>query len=806
MQTHSVSDHGFTPLPNALSEDSIPVPLSVVGNGSHALQPSFSLITWLRENIWMIGFGLWGGVATVLTTRLLVGLACVRRSIHKSLPAPSHLQRTLTRVLGDLDCSRRVGLRISPDLGVPFLAGLRSSVIVLPNRMTGDEYADASPAILAHEVTHLCSGDLLWMFVAKWISALLWFHPLIWKLGAAHSAACEEVCDAVAADYVGNTELYSSALARVALETMGAGLAIGVIPLVRSSDILTRLRLLKRKVCSQPLAGRWVALSILIGMVIVMCLGGVKLVRAQANQTSSVAESVLPGFGEIDVAFGPEQAKGKRLLVCFWDMQQRPSRNLLIELAGKRNELEDKGIVVLLVHSAGIKTEQLQGWIDKNKIPFISGRIVNDIPQVLHRWRVRAQPWLVLTNDKADILAGGFELGQLDETLLDERPAVSRKRQESKLSDTMTLKLVDSNGVPVSGAKVGTHVNSRGVTTSNSFLKISLGGYASKMSNLHGEITLTPKKLAHPSWPVYRKIGLYILHEERKIGAVCEIARDDFRKAIELTLVPVCHVYGKLESKDLKRVGRPLTWTWAHLSWNRDSDQIMSHPSEEQEKRFAFLAPPGVYQLFAYGGGDGADTKFVRPIIEVKPGQSELDMGVIDLPSTKSSVLIGRQAPEIGPIKAWKNGAPVRLSQLKGKAVIIHFGGKAPSTNQSLRRLVELHEEFENKGLAIIALYNSTSMAALEREWKRNYERYGGEPEVPFRIAVDGGESSFYERTGKIRLGATYAIYGITGTTNILIDPDGKVAGQFHYSDIREKLGAVLGITIKPERRTRTRR
>ena len=503
-------------------------------------------------------------------------------------------------------------------------------------------------------------------------------------------------------------------------------------------------------------------------------------------------------FEGIDIELNAEQARGKMLLLCFWDIQQRPSRNLLIELAGHKEELENKGVVVLLVHTSDIGAEKLKGWIDKNKIPYICGRITSDTQRVLYRWGVRGQPWLVLTDENAAVRAGGFELEQLNEKLLEASSAGTFDKQIDEIPGKIILKLVDSEGMPVAGARVGTNVRSRDKLVLNSNLYFSLSGDDHNISSKWGEITLSRKQLFSPQWSEDRKRALYILHEERKIGAICEIAKDDKQQVIELTLEPVCHVYGKLDSEGLKKVGRPLTWTNVYLSWNRDSHGVMSHSSEEQ--RFEFYAPPGEYELNAYGSGEGASTKNASPKIVIEPGQSELDMGVIDLPATKLSTLIGKPAPEIGPIKTWKNGSPVKLSELKGKAVIIYFDGDSPNTSRDLPRLVELHEEFENQGLVIISLYNSPSMEDLQKKWVEVYEKYGGEPDVPFRIAVDGSESSFYEGTDIIRLGATYATYDITGDpTGILIDTDGKVAGKLNLSDAKKKLETMLGATIEPE-------
>lgn len=118
-------------------------------------------------------------------------------------------------------------------------------------------------------------------------STALWFHPLVWKLRDAHNAACEEVCDAVAADYVGNAESYSSTLARVALETMRKIPAIGGIPMARSSQIIDRLRTLKRKIYSLPLARHWVILSLLTGLVSLLVFGGLKLAYAEKSETKA---------------------------------------------------------------------------------------------------------------------------------------------------------------------------------------------------------------------------------------------------------------------------------------------------------------------------------------------------------------------------------------------------------------------------------------------------------------------------------------------------------------------------------------
>jgi hypothetical protein len=511
----------------------------------------------------------------------------------------------------------------------------------------------------------------------------------------------------------------------------------------------------------------------------------------------SLMGKVLPALEGIEVDFSLEQAKGRMVLICFWDMNQRPSRRLIMELAKREKELEDKSVMVLLVHTSEVDTDKLKDWLANRKISFTCGSIEGDTEKVLFRWGVRAQPWLVLTNEKGIVRAGGFELEQIDEKLRQKDSPQTTSEQASVKSDKIVLKLIDSEGRPVAGANVGTNVRTLDVSVLGNKLSWDIRGREHNISNEWGEITLTREKLFTPSWPVERKRALYVLHEDRKIGATCMISKDGEGEEINLTLVPVCRVHGKLESEDLKKIGRPLTWANVYLYWDQDSFGVLSHMPEN--KRFEFFVPPGRYTLNAYGSGEGSRTKHLKPEIEVKANQSELNLGVIDLPPTKLSTLIGKQAPELGPIKAWKNGSPVKLADLHDKLVILHFGGGYPSTSRDLPRLVELHEEFESAGLVIISLYNCESMKQLEERFAEVSKKYGGEPDVPFRSAVDGGKGRPIEGTDRTIPGDTYATYDISSyPTTVLIDREGKIAEKLNLSGAKKKLENMLGVTVKP--------
>ena len=119
-------------------------------------------------------------------------------------------------------------------------------------------------AILAHELAHARGHDLAWNLVAHFASILLWFHPLAWRIRAAHAAACDAVCDAVAADLLGDVPIVRPdarpAGARRPRRRRRTGLAMA-----RSSDVRRRVDALDRKVFRSPLPRRLAMPAVLGG-------------------------------------------------------------------------------------------------------------------------------------------------------------------------------------------------------------------------------------------------------------------------------------------------------------------------------------------------------------------------------------------------------------------------------------------------------------------------------------------------------------------------------------------------------------
>ena len=124
----------------------------------------------------------------------------------------------------------------------------------------------------------------------------------------------------------------------------------------------------------------------------------------------------LPGWKEL-IELKSEQVQSKRILICFFDFQQRPSRNTILQMARQAESLVQKGIVVAAVHASKIESDKLETWAKDNNLPFPVGTITGDIETTRTAWGVKALPWLVLTDRKHIVVGEGFGLDELDDKI-----------------------------------------------------------------------------------------------------------------------------------------------------------------------------------------------------------------------------------------------------------------------------------------------------------------------------------------------------------------------------------------------------
>lgn len=121
----------------------------------------------------------------------------------------------------------------------------------------------------------------------------------------------------------------------------------------------------------------------------------------------------LPAWDGIELDVDMTALEGKRILVCFWDCGQRPSRNTVQRLWEQAELVNEKGAAVLLIH-AGADHPAADAWLSENGITFVNGRISGDLFETRFAWNVQALPWLMVTDAGHTVTAEGFGVEELE--------------------------------------------------------------------------------------------------------------------------------------------------------------------------------------------------------------------------------------------------------------------------------------------------------------------------------------------------------------------------------------------------------
>ncbi|MDB5338458.1 MAG: resA 1, partial [Planctomycetaceae bacterium] len=202
-------------------------------------------------------------VAGWLILKVVLGLALSRRATSLSVPVPEWVQTIAEGLTREHHIPvRRV--RMTTRFQSPVLCGVVRPVILVPESMLhGDSAARDVKAALAHEAAHAAGGDLPWDMLIALVSAIFWPNPLLWRVRAAHRAACEQVSDRIAADILGDVAAYQSVLAGLALRVAAAPGEVG-LAMARRAEIRTRLESLIRLPRAARLGRRGLAIGLCI--------------------------------------------------------------------------------------------------------------------------------------------------------------------------------------------------------------------------------------------------------------------------------------------------------------------------------------------------------------------------------------------------------------------------------------------------------------------------------------------------------------------------------------------------------------
>ncbi len=137
--------------------------------------------------------------------------------------------------------------------------------------------------------------------------------------------------------------------------------------------------------------------------------------RFVPKEPASLVGKPLPDMAALSLAVDPVATKDHPVLLCFCDMNQRPSRHCVQELVKKVDELKTKGVFVALVQAEPMEQKDLDQWITKYQIPFPCGLMKDQPDKTKFAWGIKALPWLLLTDKQHMVQAEGFAIDKLAE-------------------------------------------------------------------------------------------------------------------------------------------------------------------------------------------------------------------------------------------------------------------------------------------------------------------------------------------------------------------------------------------------------
>ncbi len=198
---------------------------------------------------------------------------------------------------------------ISNATATPLTWGAFRPVILLPeyaSRWTPDELGRA----MSHEEAHIARRDWAWQMFAQAMTAIFWFHPLVWLAASRLRREADLAADNAVMDAGADAATYAAQLLEVARMFQGPRYATGV-NMVRTPAIEGRIQSILNPALRRKPAGLVARLAIAIGTVALLA----PLAAFQSEQLHKLDEPGIKGpriVTRVDPQY-TEQAKADRI-------------------------------------------------------------------------------------------------------------------------------------------------------------------------------------------------------------------------------------------------------------------------------------------------------------------------------------------------------------------------------------------------------------------------------------------------------------------------------------------------------------
>jgi len=245
-------------------------------------------------------------------------------------------------------------------------------------------------------------------------------------------------------------------------------------------------------------------------------------------------------------------------------------------------------------------------------------------------------------------------------------------------------------------------------------------------------------------------------------GGLAVVGPGSAGKPVEIKTGPLVEVTGHFTCTE--QGGAP-GWTNVYLLVKPGDVRFAQCMSKES--KFRLKVPPGSYGFWGYG--NSTDYTNDRRDITLKAGTPAVDLGPIDLKLKPLAKLYGKEPPPLKVTDARGVDKNVKLSDYKGKWVVLEFWGFwcGPCVARGLPNWVDFAEEHadDHDKFVILAVHDpqATDFAMLDERLKSVIQEYWHGKPLPLPIVLD-------------TTGETVKNYGISSwPTAVLINPEGKL-------------------------------
>jgi len=309
----------------------------------------------------------------------------------------------------------------------------------------------------------------------------------------------------------------------------------------------------------------------------------------------------------------------------------------------------------------------------------------------------------------------------------------------------VTGRVVDHEGKPVAGARVAENwfAEQAGPLEPNQPARTDADGRFSLEIQLHSRGTL-----------------LMALDSTGCLGGLAVIPAKGLDGPIRIEVTPLVEVRGKFTCTE-SGSSPGETYVTMFLA----SDNLRVAAGRSLASSFAMKLPPGRYRL---RGGESYRHIGAERNITLTPGQA-IDVGAIDLKLTPIARLFGKEPPPWHITDARGVPKEIRLSDFKGKWVVLDFWGYwcGPCVGRSLPGWMDFAEDHadDRDQFVILTIHDpqATDFATLDEKLKPIIRRQWRGRSLPFPILLD-------------TTGETVKNFGVVHwPTVVLLDPQGRV-------------------------------